>query len=206
MLAVDVSQAMGADLAIAKRALMSLAQQKIIEVRPPPNPLLLAPWRVRTVHKRAQKPFRSEPPFLDPRPCPPRLTTPCKWLIRLPPEQMGSKTKMGLVLMGSTGRVLSFEKVADPIMSSTGVQAGSQPPGGCQSVKSVFVCAETKHEILDENNEMSEGWDNVMMARGIEQTDILHMEAINNLETEEAECSCKWKLKRTKDCCSSCEH
>lgn len=74
-------------------------------------------------------------------------------------------------------------------------------------MNSVFVCAETKHEILDENNEVSEGWDNVKMARAIEQTDILHMEAINSLKTEEAECSCKWQVKRIKDRCSSyCEH
>ena len=114
MLAVDVSQAMGSDLAIAKRALMSLAQQKIIEVRPPPDPLRLAPRRVRTVHKRAQNLSLSglSRPFPDPRPCPcpPRLTPPCNWLTQLPPEQMGSKTKMGLVLVGSTGRVLIFRK------------------------------------------------------------------------------------------------
>jgi len=97
VLVVDVSQAMGADLAVAKRSLMSLAQKKIIEV-PCCSPSA-ARERLRShlcaalllpVPRRRRRPASL--------PCPAVV-----WLMRMPSEQMGSKTKMGLVMIGTTG-------------------------------------------------------------------------------------------------------
>jgi hypothetical protein len=42
-----------------------------------------------------------------------------------------------------------------------------------------------------ESGTMLEGYENVCAPRGIEQTDILLMEAINSLHVEEADCSCE---------------
>jgi hypothetical protein len=53
-------------------------------------------------------------------------------------------------------------------------------------------CADTNHSLIDkESGTMLEGYENVCAPRGIEQTDILLMEAINSLHVEEADCSCE---------------
>ena len=51
--------------------------------------------------------------------------------------------------------------------------------------------------MLDEQGEMLQGWENVSMPRGIEQTDVVLMEAINSLNVEEAECSCECHVDST---------
>ena len=124
-LLVDVSVAMGDDLAIAKRALLAMAQQKMIQV-PPLQRCVCATTRrhsLRAMPPRVtEAPQRPSPACVDPitrralsgaaaverargacggshRAAISRLCSPAP----VPLEQMPTKSRMGLVMMGSTG-------------------------------------------------------------------------------------------------------
>jgi len=45
--------------------------------------------------------------------------------------------------------------------------------------------------MTDDNDEPLDGYDNVVMVKSIEQTDLLILDGINTLAVQEPECDCK---------------